>query len=72
VAQSNELPAAAALARGQATYWLLDWLGVGAAGFYEQAMTVEDGLPREGLRFYGGYGVLKVGRVHTPSWRRPG
>lgn len=71
-ALDNELPTAAALARGQATFWLLDWLGLGAAGFYEQGMTVEDGLPHEGLRFYGGFGVLKVGRVQAPSWRRPG
>ncbi len=68
----NEIPTAAALARGSVTFWMLDWLGLGGAGFYEQGMTVEDGLPREGLQFYGGYGVLKVGRVQPPEWRRPG
>jgi len=72
VPRTNELPEDAALARASATFWMLDWLGVGVTGFYEQGMTVEDGLPREGLQFYGGHGVLKVGRVRAPSWRRPG
>ena len=67
-----DLPTAALLARGQATGWMLDWLGLGVAGFYEQGMEVEDGLPRVGREFYGGFAVLKVGRVQPPSWRRPG
>ncbi len=68
----NELPAAAALARGELTWWLLDWLGLGAAGFFEQSLTVEDGWPWPDLQFYGGYGALKIGKVQAPSWRRPG
>jgi hypothetical protein len=72
VPEVNELPDAAALVRGQATFWVLDWLGLGGAGFFEQALVIENGLPTEGPRFYGGYGVLKVGRVRAPAWRRPG
>ncbi len=71
VPRTNDMPTAVLLTRGQLTYWMLDWLGLGAAGFFEQATWYQDGLPHEGLRFYGGHGAIKIGRVQTPSWRRP-
>lgn len=72
VAASNDLPAAAALVRAEATVWVHDWIGLGGAGFFEQALEVEDGWPWADGRFYGGAGVLRVGRMQPPSWRRPG
>jgi hypothetical protein len=68
----NELPRAAALARLELELSVLDWMGLGAAGFFEQALVVEDGWPWPEQRFYGGYGVIRLGRVEPPSWRRPG
>jgi hypothetical protein len=68
----NELPTAAGRAHGELTWWLLDELGLGAAGFFEQGVTIEDGTPYAGLRYHGGYATLRIGRVEPPAWRRPG
>jgi hypothetical protein len=68
----NELPTAAALSRASLTWWLHDWVGLELAGFYEHGTWIEDGWPQLGQHFYGGHGGVVVGRVQTPSWRRPG